>query len=263
MGYLSGATFTKSENKASVTVTFSKQNTQFSVGGVLGHSNNTSRTNSELVNRGAVSLKVLETTQGGNCNLGGVAGNRDVANQKFNACENHGDISYDGVMKMRIGGISGYSNQPVQNCDVTGSITAKCTGKTQSQIGGVIGYYSGSGMSGVTVNADIDATESTTMVYVGGLTGKFNCNNQTYDGCSFDGTLTTSSNNNVPGLYIGGIQTGGHVAKFGATKKCTVGRNSKINGVAVTTLSSNNIISQSSDNGTLSATATLTNIVIE
>ena len=50
---------------------------------------------------------------------------------------------------------------------------------------------------------------------------------------------------------------------FGDNAKCTVGAGSKVNGAAVTELKLENLVSQSSNDGTFTSSATLTNISIE
>jgi hypothetical protein len=75
--------------------------------------------------------------------------------------------------------------------------------------------------------------------------------------------LIGATGNNVPGLYSGGLQNNNTTNVFGNTTKCVVGKGSSINGDVVTELTKENLVSQTSNDGTYVSTATLTNIVIE
>ena len=79
----------------------------------------------------------------------------------------------------------------------------------------------------------------------------------------FKGSLIGAEGNNVPGLYAGGLQNNAKTNVFGNTTKCVVAKGSSINGVEVTTLTKENLVSQASNDGTYTSSATLTNIVIE
>ena len=79
----------------------------------------------------------------------------------------------------------------------------------------------------------------------------------------FKGSLIGAEGNNVPGLYAGGLQNNEKTNVFGNTTKCVVAKGSSINGVEVTTLTKENLVSQASNDGTYTSSATLTNIVIE
>ena len=249
------------ENEGTVNVTLPRISGQFFVGGVLGTSNTTTRTHTNLINKGKITL-TNSTACGESFNyLGGSTGCNGT-NQTFSGCENYGDISYDGLSKIRIGGISPYMNQTANNSVVKCNITASCKNMAYSEVGGVIGYTAAAALTNWTFEGTIDTSGSTAKVYTGGLLGKSN-GASAFNGCSFKGSLTGATGNNVPGLYVGGLQTNSLAMTFGATSKCTVGAGSTINGTAVTELTLKNLVSQSSDGETYTSTATLKNIVIE
>ena len=199
------------------------------------------------------------TTDGSSSYIAGVSAN-DKANQTFSSCENHGDIAVTAPHKMRLAGIASYTNQTTNNCIAECSITANLCQKDYSEVGGIIGYTAATGFTGCSFSGTLDTSASGSKVYTGGILGKSN-GNQSFNGCSVSGALAAKVN--APGLYIGGLQADGKAITFGATTKCTVRAGTTLNGVAVASLNNDNLVSQSSNDGTYSSTSTLTNIVIE
>ncbi|MBR0245492.1 MAG: hypothetical protein IJQ61_03370 [Bacteroidales bacterium] len=223
-----------------------------------GSGNNT---HTGLENHGKIDLTITTSQSAGFYYLGGVAGT-SAASQVYTNCKNYGDITYSGHAKMRIGGINAYMNQTAHGSVVECDITATCTGRDYSEVGGVSAYTAATGLTDWSFTGNINTSGSTKKVYTGGLLGKSN-GKAAFNGCLFSGTLTGAAGNNVPGLYVGGLQANNLAMTFGATSKCVVAAGSKVNGVEVTSLTKDNLVSQSSDNGTYVSTATLTNIVIE
>ena len=246
----------------SVSVHVENMNEQFFVGGVVGRfENTTAKTSSGLKNYKPLSMTVDASDRTNYSYIGGVAG-CDKTGQTFSNCENYGDISVAGKQKLRIAGISAYTDKAVSGCNAECDITATLTGKDYSEVGGIIGYTAATGFTSDSFSGSINTSASTAKVYTGGILGKSN-GNQVFNGCSFSGTLTGAAGNNVPGLYVGGMQSNGKALTFGASAKCTVGAGSKVNGTTIEALSNENLVSQSSDDGTYTSTGTLTNIVIE
>ena len=245
-----------------ILVQVSEMNSQFFVGGVVGRfENETANTYSGLKNYKPLSVIVGTSTSGGYSYLGGVAA-CDKGGQTFTSNENYGNVSYTGPQKMRVGGITSYSNQGISGNKAQCDISVKATGTDFSEVGGVIAYTAATAFSDNRFSGNIDTSESAAKVYTGGLLGKSN-GNQAFNGCTFSGTLKSATGNNVPGLYVGGVHSNDLKMTFGDNAKCTVGAGSKVNGAAVTELKLENLVSQSSNDGTFTSSATLTNISIE
>ena len=233
-------------------------------GGVFGSipaPSSGTNTHTGLENHGNISLSITTSQDGGFYYLGGVAGT-SAGSQVFTNCKNYGDLTYTGHAKIRIGGINAYMNQTANGSVVECDITASCTGRDYSEVGGVSAYTAATGLTNWSYKGTINTSGSTKKVYTGGLLGKSN-GASAFNGCTFEGTLTGAAGNNVPGLYVGGLQANGLAMKFGNSSKCVVKSGAVVNGTAVTALTNNNLVSQSSDGGTFVSTGTLTNIVIE
>ena len=231
------------------------------IGGVLGFMPAGSATLSGLENNGKVDVSIAEASSSAFYYVAGVSASSGTG-YKYSGCVNKADITYSGKAKIRIGGVCAYTNQNDVDSSSSGNIKATCTGYDYSEVGGVCAYTAATGLSGWQFTGTIDTSESTAKVYTGGLLGKSN-GKAAFNGCSFSGTLTGAAGNNVPGLYVGGLQTKDLAMTFGATAKCVVAAGSKVNGAEITVLTKENLVSQSSDGGTFTSTATLTNIVIE
>ena len=247
-------------NEGAVSVNVNNTNSQCFIGGVLGNANTTGKTFTNCENSGQLTFNLPETTQPGFFYLGGLVGAN--AGHTYVNCKNTGDINYEGVGKIRLGGLVPYTNTTFAGT-VKCNITAKCTGKDFSEVGGVVGYHSGSPVDNTTFEGTINTSGSTKTVYTGGIVGKTAGSGQKYNGCKFSGSLIGATGNNVPGLYSGGLQNDKTTNVFGNTTKCVVGKGSSINGAVVTELTKENLVSQTSDSGTYVSNATLTNIVIE
>lgn len=202
------------------------------------------------------------TSDGGNNYIAGIGGTFGSGAANYSNCSNTGDISVTSTSLIRMGGILAYwAAGTISNCSASCDISLTSTGKDYSTVGGIIGYTAGTSLTGLHFTGTIDASGSTKKVYVGGLLAKSNGASE-FNDCSFSGNLVGAAQF-VPGLYVGGLQANGYAMTFGATSKCVVAAGSKVNGVEVTSLTKDNLVSQSSDNGTFVSTATLTNIVIE
>lgn len=259
VGYASQNLTTATNNNA-VTVSVPNSYKQSFFGGVIGCAP-ADKTYNGLVNNesGKVNVTIGTCSDGSFYYMAGIVGTN--GGETYTNCKNYGDLSYDGAAKIRFGGIAPYTNKAttaVVECD----ITAKCTGYDFSEVGGLIGYSSNATVTGATFKGNINTSGSTKKVYTGGILGKSNAKHN-FNNCLFSGTLTTETGNNAPGLYCGGLQSNNYSYTFGNTTKCVVGAGSKINGVEVTTLTKENLISQVNDAGGFTSTATLTNIVIE
>ena len=247
-------------NEGAVSVNVNNTNSQCFIGGVLGNANAAGKTFTNCENSGQLTFNLPETTQTGFFYLGGLVGAN--TGHTYVNCKNTGDINYEGVGKIRLGGLVPYTNTSFAGT-VKCNITAKCTGYNFSEVGGVVGYHSGSPVDNTTFEGTINTSGSTKKVYTGGIVGKTAGSGQKYNGCKFSGSLIGATGNNVPGLYSGGLQNDKTTNVFGNTTKCVVGKGSSINGAVVTELTKENLVSQTSDSGTYVSNATLTNIVIE
>ena len=224
-------------------------------------------THTGLVNNGALSLTIENSSNSGFYYLGGVSGT-SAASHVFTNCKNYGDISYTGHAKMRIGGINAYMNQTATGSVVECNITANCTGRNYSEVGGVSAYTAATNLRDWSFSGNINTSGSTAKVYTGGLLGKTN-GNSSFNGCRFSGNISGGGSYNTPGIYVGGLQDNGYVLSFGSESKCTVGAGTKVNGSEITVLNNEILVSQSSCNSNYTAdesftsTGSLDNIVIE
>ncbi len=240
-------------------------------GGVFGSipaPSSGNNTHTGLENRGNIDLTITTSQDSGFYYLGGVAGT-SAAYQVYTDCKNYGDITYTGHAKMRIGGINGYMNRTANGSVVECDITANCNGRDYSEVGGISAYTAATDLRDWSFSGSINTSGSTKKVYTGGLLGKSNGNNAAFNGCRFSGSLSGGGSYNTPGLYVGGLQVDNLSMSFGNETKCIVGAGSKVNGTEVTSLTNENLVSQSSCDKNYSAdenftsTSMLTNIVIE
>lgn len=229
------------------------------IGGVLGSMPNGTATLSGLENNGTLQVQIDNATSNAFYYISGVSASSGTG-YKYSDCKNMANITYTGKAKVRIGGVCAYTNQNTVNCSASGNIKATCTGYDYSEVGGVCAYTAATGLSGWQFAGSIDTSESTTKVYTGGLLGKSN-GNAAFNSCRFEGELRGASH--LPGLYVGGLQADGLKMTFGATGQCVVAAGSSVNGTEITELAKENLVSQSSDNGTFTSNATLNNIVIQ
>ena len=248
-------------NRADLTLDFTTPVAQFYIGGIFGQSGNGACTSTGDKNYGKLTVTMQAVGTTAFYYLGGICGT-GATSQLYTSCENYGDISFEGPAKMRIGGIAAYTNSRCDGSKVECDIKAVCTGGNYSEVGGIVAYTALVPLDNWSFKGNISTAGSTGKVYTGGLLGKSN-GKSAFNGCSFSGTLTGADGNNIPGLYVGGLQADNLAMTFGASSKCVVGAGSKINGAAVTELTLENLVSQSSDNGSFVSTATLTDIGLE
>ena len=248
------------QNSGSLTLTIPEQKAKAYAGGAVGLSSASGKF-TNLKNEAQVKLIIEATTIGEFSYLGGCCAS-DAQGPGYSNCENYGDLIYEGAAKIRIGGITPYTNQNSSKLKSVCNISAKCSGKDYCEVGGVIAYTAATGFDSWSFEGSIDTSGSTKKVYTGGLLGKSN-GNAKFNGCSFKGKLTTASGNNAPGLYVGGLQSNGLAFSFGDTAKCVVGAGSQLNGTAVTEPTAGNLVSQSSNDGSFTCTSSLINIIIE
>lgn len=251
-------TVTACENHGAITLDFAQSNQAY-VAGIHGNISTPKTAGVDFkdnVNTADLTMKITKATNTANYYLAGISstGNNGI---KYTSCKNTGNLTFEGPAQIRIGGIASYSGYGFDNVEVKCNISAKCTGTNNSQIGGIVGYSSNTNFNGCKFEGTVDTSNSTAKVYAGGLIGKINANGN-FNGCSFKGEVKTAT----PGLYIGGLQGSNKTFTFGATTACKVGTGSKLNGVVVAELSNDNLAAQSSDDGKLSSTSTLTNISI-
>ena len=249
-------------NRADISLDFTTRVKQFNFGGIFGQSGNGACISTGDKNYGKLTVTQAEDDPLYYYYIGGICGT-GATSQQYSSCENYGDISYEGPAKIRIGGIAAYTNSRCDGSKVECDIKAVCTGTNYSEVGGVVAYTALVPLDNWSFKGNISTEGSTAKVYTGGLLGKSN-GKSAFNGCTFDGTLTGADGNNVPGLYVGGLHGDNLAMTFGASSKCVVRSGSKINGVEVTELTLENLVSQSSDesNG-YTSTATLTDIVLE
>ena len=267
-GYMDGdATMSGCTNDGPVSAVVQTSLTgQSFFGGVLGAREDKNVTFNECVNKKTLTVKIPSSgTNSGFYYFGGVVG----ANKghTYSNCANYGDIIYEGAAKMRIGGIAAYNNKETSGT-VACNISAKCTGYDYSEVGGVIAYSSSTSVKNASFAGIIDTSQSSKLVYTGGILGK-GAGNLNFNNCSVSGSFNGAEN--LPGLYVGGVEYDNLALTFGSTTKCVVVKETTINGEIVDALTEENVAREYSGCSCHSVetgsrkwkSRTLTNIVLE
>ena len=127
-------------------------------------------------------------------------------------CSNTGDITVDGSIKTRVGGIQGGSGR-VENCINKGTITADCG--SASGIGGIAGFHSNSYQMASCENyGDVIAKNNT--VYPSGLIGQFgNAANTATTNCKVNCTVQAPAGTTDIGMLVANFN--------GTTKAISIG----------------------------------------
>ena len=129
--------------------------------------------------------------------IGGISGVGDTYSKNFYNCTNSGNIAVYNQVKMRIGGILGYSNHNPTGCVNTGAINY-CRYNPQSnggngEVGGVVGYMNIATPTDLTSDATIRTTGSSPNCYTGGIIGRTNSSTIGFLRC-YVGTTTKGNN---------------------------------------------------------------------
>ncbi|MBQ9760259.1 MAG: hypothetical protein IJW16_02795 [Clostridia bacterium] len=185
LAYYQGGALTNLVNEAKITVVSTKAGAELHYGGVVA-STTQGPWGSGLVNKGDMNI-TLNASNGSPANIGGVFGCPAVLRSAMGACRNEGDITVTTTnSSIAVGGVVGRTSH--KECNFTGytntgDITVtKSGGSSNTIVGGIIGYFSGSAAGAKLVNAE--NTGKVTLTYtngaanapwVGGLTGVQNC----------------------------------------------------------------------------------------
>lgn len=164
---IAGATGCKNFGSVSASSTY--------CGGIVGYGNFLI---SSCVNRGNISIS--------SSYCGGIVG---YTEKKISNCNNFGNITLTGADKKNYGGIVGYSTSEINGCYSEGKISGS---NTFSNVGGIVGNKTSSGVSQCNSKMEIDVPSSK---YIGGITGQ---STAPVDGCEFAGSINAAS-------YAGGI----------------------------------------------------------
>ena len=110
--------------------------------------------------------------------LGGISGVGDNYNKHFFNCTNTGRIAIYNQLKMRMGGVLGYTNVNPDGCVNKGRINY-CRYNPKSnggngEIGGVVGYMNIETPTNLTNDATVRSTGSDPNCYTGGIIGRTN-----------------------------------------------------------------------------------------
>ena len=166
------------------------------VGGVLGgfHAANDDEKEWELTftgltNSGQIACWNNDDGNGGNLAaksknatsysyLGGISGVGDNYSKDFFNCTNTGRIAVYNQLKMRLGGVLGYTNHNPDGCVNKGRINY-CRYNPKSnggngEIGGVVGYMNIETPTNLTNDANVRSTGSSPNCYTGGIVGRTN-----------------------------------------------------------------------------------------
>ena len=226
------ATYNTCSNTAAIVVkNDAKINAQVFASGLVGRDEKASTYNT-CSNTGNITLDMPNgTSHGGNSCISGIAGASSAANI-FDTCSNTGDMTIDCPgSAFRIGGIAGYNggSGKCTNCTVSGDINVIST-ITTPHIGGMVGYSN----PGKYVDCSYTGKITCTTGSLGGILG-YTKSNQTIEGCTVSAEIGTGS---TSGLFIGGSEASKTYTLGTTAKPCTVVSGSKVNGIAVTAISS-------------------------
>lgn len=180
------------ENTGAITVDCGGSTTRVYVGGILGRNAVAAFDIENCTNRGNILIKnKLGNTIDDYCTAGGIYGGwEDKYNNKINNCYSFCDITSESKGAVRLGGIAGclYGSITGPNVNTSpnyrGTITINGSESTNSEAGGVAGYFGGH-ISGITVHSDINSN----IGYAAGMVGYYNFTGSSFDGRSFNSTI--------------------------------------------------------------------------
>ena len=180
------------------------------VGGVLGgfHAANNDEKEWELTftgltNSGQIACWNNDDGNGGNLAaksksvtaysyLGGISGVGDNYSKHFFNCTNTGRIAIYNQLKMRLGGVLGYTDVNPDGCVNRGRINyCRYNPKSNSgngEIGGVVGYMNIETPTNLTNDANVRSTGSSPNCYTGGIVGRTNTNTVGFLNCKVGST---------------------------------------------------------------------------
>ena len=194
--YTPSITMDYASNAGEVKFTAITISTAVYVGGVLGgfHAANAEEKEWELTftgltNSGQIACWNNSAGDGGNLAaksksatsysyLGGISGVGDNYSKDFFNCTNTGRIAVYNQLKMRLGGVLGYTNHNPDGCVNKGRINycrynPKGNGGS-GEIGGVVGYMNIETPTNLTNDANVRSTGSSPNCYTGGIVGRTN-----------------------------------------------------------------------------------------
>ncbi len=127
--------------------------------------------------------------------IGGISGVGDCGSKEFLSCTNSGRIGVYNQLKVRLGGIVGYTTSNPDGCVNTGPINY-CRWNPQKNggngcVGGIIGYTGISTLSNLTNDATVRSTGSSPNCYTGGIVGQVGSECNAFNNCNV-GTSTGS-----------------------------------------------------------------------
>lgn len=130
--------------------------------------------------------------------IGGISGVGDNPYKTFLDCSNSGKILMYNQLKLRLGGILGYSNVNPTGSVNTGSINV-CRYNPQAnggngEVGGIVGYMNIATAHDLTNDATVRTTGSSPNCFTGGLVGRVGDNSVAFNNCNIGTTNGDSSN---------------------------------------------------------------------
>lgn len=180
------------------------------VGGIAG-GNYYSKTQMEIettncTNSGNISLSTdnCHTTNNMVAGIIGWPGKESGNTSYRSSCKNYGKIHFDGQGLVRMGGITGNSNN-IKDCENHGAVELDAVDGKQC-VGGVTGFHSGGyNFTGCKNYGDVTAKTTSSTGGISGLVGFFgNAALTVGEGCAVNCNLTSKELQNV-GMMIGGF----------------------------------------------------------
>ena len=174
--------------------------------------------------------------------IGGISGVGDNYNKHFFNCTNTGRIAIYNQLKMRIGGVLGYSNVNPDGCANYGRINycrynPKSNGGS-GEIGGVVGYMNIETPTNLTNDANVRSYGSSPNCYTGGIVGRTNTATVGFLNCKVgstggEGTISGAGEGKFEGTAAGLFCSDGNAGHAWDFTGCLIKKGTKCSKVTV------------------------------
>ena len=174
--------------------------------------------------------------------IGGISGVGDNYSKDFFNCTNTGRIAVYNQLKMRLGGVLGYTNHNPDGCVNKGRINycrynPKGNGGN-GEIGGVVGYMNIETPTNLTNDANVRSTGSSPNCYTGGIVGRTNAATVGFLNCKVgstggEGTISGAGENAFGSTAAGLFCSDGNTSHAWDFTGCLIKEGTKCSNVTV------------------------------
>ena len=196
--------------------------------------------NNDDGNGGNLAAKTKDVT--GYSYLGGISGVGDNYSKHFYNCTNTGRIAIYNQLKMRLGGILGYTDVNPDGCANYGRINYcrynPVSNGGSGEIGGVVGYMNIQTPTNLTNDANVRSTGSSPNCYTGGIVGRTNTNTVGFLNCKVgstggEGTISGAGENAFGSTAAGLFCSDGNTSHAWDFTGCLIKKGTKCSKVTV------------------------------